>query len=63
VRIERKVKGTWRRVTTLRANGSGIFGKTLRIKKGSSVRARFGSEKSRPFTVEVSTDHLVNPFG
>jgi hypothetical protein len=63
VRIERKVKGKWRRVTTLRANGSGIFGKTLRIKKGSSVRARFGNESSRPFTVELSNDHLVNPFG
>ena len=63
VTIERKVKGKWRRVTSLHANSSGILTKALRIKKGTDVRARFQGASSLAFTVRNTVDLLVNPFG
>ena len=66
MRIERKTRSGWRRVTRLRANGYGIFTKTMRTRlRSGSLRARLGSrgEASRAFSLRRPRDRSVNPFG
>jgi hypothetical protein len=61
--VERRTRGRWRRVKTLRADGHGIFrGRVSRL--GSlPLRARAQGDRSLPFTPRRTRDRLVNPFG
>ena len=62
--LELKVGSAWRRVGTVRANGSGIFQRTLRTPyRHGAVRARFAREFSLPFSLTPVANRYVNPFG
>ena len=62
--VELKVGRKWRRLGTVRANGSGIFQKTYRTPyRRGHVRARFAREASLPFSLTPVRDRYVNPFG
>jgi hypothetical protein len=63
VSIEQRVRGRWRRVVKLRANGFGIFTKVVRTGR-APMRARLGATRSVPFTPRRTPDRrLPNPFG
>ncbi|HEX2111596.1 MAG TPA: hypothetical protein VHF67_08585 [Gaiellaceae bacterium] len=62
--VEIKTGGSWRRLGTVRAGGSGIFTKTFRPRpRRGFVRARFNGERSLPFSLTYAPDRFVNPFG
>jgi hypothetical protein len=61
--VERRVRGRWRRVATLRADGDGIFTRRLRGLHGARLRARIGGDASLPFAARKTRNRFVNPFG
>ncbi len=63
VAIERRSRGRWRRVATLRARRDGVFTRRLRLPRRVTLRARVAGRASPGFTARRTKDRLVNPFG
>jgi hypothetical protein len=62
--IEIKLGRRWRPLGSLNTDRWGIFRRTYRtpVRRGY-VRARFGAERSLPFSLTPVADRYVNPFG
>jgi hypothetical protein len=52
-----------RKLARLKTNRNGLFTKTLRRKGNGDLRARFGRERSVPFSLTEPPDRPGNPFG
>ncbi len=64
VTIQLKAGRTWRRVAMVRTNRYGIFKRRFRTaSRNGLARARFGGEKSLPFSLRPVPNRAVNPFG
>jgi hypothetical protein len=64
VMLEIRHGGGWKASGSMRANRSGIFHGVIRSDLGrGSVRARFGSDISLPFSLTPVRDRYVRPFG
>jgi hypothetical protein len=63
--IERKSGGAWKRVAAVKANGAGVFSRTLplRLRSSASMRARISGATSIAFPLKLPPDVFVNPFG
>lgn len=65
--IQLNTRGSFFRVATKRANGSGLFAGYVRSKAGKRkrgmVRAVFGSQPSVPFSLRPVRDRSFRPFG
>ena len=63
--IERKSGKAWRRVTTVKTNGVGVFSRTLSLKLPPSafMRARISGASSIAFPLRLPPDLSVNAFG
>ena len=64
VLVQRRTRRGWRALVVLTADAGGIFRGSVRVPRGSALRARLGrGETSRPFAVRRTRDRRVNPFG
>jgi hypothetical protein len=61
--VERSFRGGWARVGVVRANRNGIFRAHVRDPVNGSMRARFGNERSVPFSLRQPPDRFFRPFG
>jgi hypothetical protein len=61
--VERRIGRRWRRVTSLRADGDGIFRGRLSRRRPQVLRARSGGETSLGFAPRRTKMRFVNPFG
>ena len=62
--VEVRSGGGWRRLGVVRANGYGIFARTFRGgARNGFVRARFGGERSVPFSLARVRNRVVDPMG
>ena len=62
--VEIRAGHGWRRLGVVRAEGGGIFARTFRVgARRGSVRARFGRERSVPFSLARVPNRVVDPLG
>jgi hypothetical protein len=63
VTVERRSGARWRTVRRVTASSTGIFRATPRVRRGTVMRARIGSDASVPFKDARTADVRVNAFG
>jgi Cellulase (glycosyl hydrolase family 5) len=63
VTVQRRVRGRWRSVASLRADRYGIFRRTLATRSRAPLRAEVRGEASAGFEPRRTRDRRVNPFG
>ncbi len=61
--VELRTGSGWRRLGVLRTTRYGIFSRTYRTGRRGFVRARFGGERSLPFSLTPVRDRVVDPLG